>query len=56
MTSYRISNELLDVDKAKLDYLLDCKVIYAYSISNNVVNVWFSRDDINHSKLLCKVC
>ena len=56
MTSYKISQDMLDKDKLELDYLLACNVIYAYSISNNVVNVWFSKDDISKSKLLCKVC
>ena len=56
MTSYKISQDMLDKDKLELDYLLACNVIYAYSISNNIVNVWFSRDDISKSKLLCKVC
>ena len=38
MTSYKISQDMLDKDKLELDYLLACNVIYAYSISNNVVN------------------
>lgn len=56
MTSYKISQDMLDKDKLELDYLLACNVIYAYSISNNVVNIWFSRNDISKSNLLCKVC